>query len=125
MKRVILVYIFVSGIACNNSNTTKNSDGNQINKTDKIRSAEESEKSDTNRNTYNWSQQEQNKFMTDCRKEFEESVGEGKIKELCSCILIQARQHYQSYSQMEKKGDDDHDREIIIKCLGDYDDGDE
>ncbi len=125
MKKIIPLCVVVLIFACNNSSKTKNREHVPINSIDKIDNEKKVANRNTDRNIYSWSEKEQNKFMTDCTREFKESVAEGKIKEICNCILTQARQYYKSYSQMEEKSNDDHDGEIITKCLGGYDEDEE
>jgi hypothetical protein len=133
MRRlIILLFAFVIITACNNDNKMKSQNEKGIQTDDKARKDDRDEGDsdedginnkdrDKNSNSqYNWKVAEQNKFLEDCRRDSEGHVAKNKTKDFCSCMLTQAQKYYPSYRQMDEKSNEEHDKEIIAQCLGEY-----
>jgi hypothetical protein len=132
MRRLfILLFAFVTVTACNNDSkegagnnkSKQNNDKAQSDDRDDTNGVKVNRKADNNmdkKSQYTWAKAEQNKFLEDCSRESEENIDKGKLKDFCSCMLTQAQKYYPGYAQMNEKSNEDDDREIFAKCIGNY-----
>src|SRR5258708_3869340 len=125
--RIMITLLFTSLliIACKNNNQK------DTERTDKVKSSNsDSNNNDNEKNTankanvknnnssHNWTRKEQNKFLEDCEKGSGQQLTGKKLKDFCSCMLLQAQKYYSTYSQMDEKSDEDNDRKILENCAG-------
>jgi len=117
----ILLFTVELLVACNHSSDSMSNaaDSEQQMKNDSATVQKDEEKSTDSVTGYTWSKVDQNKFLKDCDKEFEENVPKSKRKDFCNCILTEGQKYYSSYKQMRDEGDEEHDEEIG-KCLEEF-----
>jgi hypothetical protein len=123
-RSITFLFAFVLISACNNDNKKNTQKESKTHKDDRDSGYNDGDDRMGNKNndkknssSYNWPEREQNKFLEDCRRESEQKVIRGKLKDFCSCMLTQAQKYYPTYAQMDEKSDEDDDRKILESCL--------
>ena len=122
MKNLTILLLTVELLlACNHSSdsVTNATDSEQQKKSDNVTFQKDEGKSVDSITGYTWSKADQNKFLNDCDKEFEENISKSKRKDFCKCILTEGQKYYSSYKQMRDNDNEDHDEEIG-KCLAEF-----
>ena len=121
MKRLVaLLFAFVLLTAChtnNKKNTPKDHQENTDSSGRENEGTKEKDSSEANLKSYNWSKKEQNKFLEDCKRESDQDVPAEKVKDFCSCMLLQAQKYYSTYSKMDKNSNEDDDSKIFENCM--------
>ena len=130
MRRLVTLLLTLTLItACNNGNkqNVEKSDKTQTNDRDSSYNGEEdtagNDDKDKDKRSYTWAKKEQKKFLEDCKSGSEEQLTGQKLKDFCSCMLIQAQKYYPTYSQMDEKSNEDNDRKILASCAEYLDEG--
>ena len=65
---------------------------------------------------HQWSKKDQKKFLAECESGAEQHLSEQKLKDFCSCMLLQSQKYYSTYREMEHKSNDEFDIAILEGC---------
>ncbi|HLG38501.1 MAG TPA: hypothetical protein VI461_02495 [Chitinophagaceae bacterium] len=119
-KLVVLLFIAAFVNACNSKGLRENrkeKNSRVENKTGRNDSIEKNK----NSSSHSWTKAEQDRFIGDCIKGYEEEdIDEEDLNDFCTCMLTEAQKYYARYHHMDEKSNEEHDKEIVDKCVGIY-----
>jgi hypothetical protein len=137
MKKILLIMMISASLfACNNeaANDETTNDSKKTDKRERTtgdddytdKNGEDREERDVKTNSEgndrvnaNWTREDENEFLRDCREESGNEVVQERLNDFCSCMLEQARKNYKNYAELDKSNTEV-DLEVFGDCIRKY-----